>query len=244
MSYERGWQAINLQMPDTIPHTEYCSHPDLVEFITEIDPRIKENEKLAWQKFYEMTDYDLLWFTNDGPEWKGRTTSMGHAEFREGGTDFNTNISCPFKTPEEVLSFDAVEEFGLPDIKQRAVFFEEMFQKGQSENPTLVYPGGYYKTLFSACIHTFGWDMLLSSAPLDYERFDKVLESFFKISMANFEAWAQTNIKVFICHDDIVWTQGAVFHPDWYRKYIFPRYKKLWKPFKEKGSNYCFVRTV
>lgn len=240
MNYERGWSAINLEMPDAIPHTEYCSHPELVKHITGLDPRVKEEENHAWQEFYKMTDYDLLWVTDDGPGWKGRVTSMGHAEFQEGGTDFNDNISCPFKNPEEVLNFDAVKEYGLPDIKERASYFEERFRKGQKENPTLVYPGGYYKTLFSACIHAFGWDMFLSSAPLDYERFDKILESFFKISLANFEAWAGTNIKVFICHDDIVWTQGAVFHPDWYRKCIFPRYKKLWRPLKEKGIKILF----
>jgi len=37
MSYERGWNALNLKMPPTIPHTEYCSHPELVKYITGLD---------------------------------------------------------------------------------------------------------------------------------------------------------------------------------------------------------------
>ncbi|MFH2069058.1 MAG: hypothetical protein ABII89_06325 [Candidatus Omnitrophota bacterium] len=31
----------------------------------------------------------------------------------------------------------------------------------------------------------------------------------------------------------MVWTNGAIFKPEWYRKYIFPRYQKLWRPLKE-----------
>lgn len=234
MSYERGWDALNLRMPATIPHTEYCSHPELVQAITGLDPRVKKQSDAAWRVFYQMTDYDLLWFNNDGPEWQGRVTSMGHAEFEEGGTDYDPTIYCPFKDPEEVLSFDPVKEFGLPDIKARTKYFEEIHQKKQKDNPTMVVPGGYYKTLFSACIHVFGWEMFLSAAPLDYQSFGRVLDGFFEISLANFKAWAATNIKVFICHDDIVWTSGAVFHPNWYRKYIFPKYHQLWKILHEK----------
>ncbi len=237
MSYERGWKALHLEMPDTIPHTEYCSHPKLVEAVTGIDPR---EDGRGWQKFFEMTNYDFLWSANDGPPWEGRTTNMGHAVFQEGGVDFDENIYCPFKSPEEVLSFDPVAEYGLPGLDERTQYFEDAYQEGQNAHPTLVFPGGYYKTIFSACIATFGWDMFLSSAPLDYERFDRVLEGFFRISMANHEAWSRTSAPVFICHDDMVWSEGAVFHPEWYRKYVFPRYKKLWSVLKEAGKTVLF----
>lgn len=237
MSYERGWKALNLEMPDTIPHTEYCSHPQLVKRIAGIDPR---EDGRAWGRFYEILNYDLIWNSNDGPGWQGRTTNMGHAVFQEGGTDFDTNIYCPFKNPEEVLSFDPVAEYGIPDINERARYFESHFQEGQSAHPTLVFPGGYYKTIFSACIQSFGWEMFLSSAPLDYERFDRVLDGFFEISLANYRAWAKTSAPVFICHDDIVWTEGAVFHPNWYRKYVFPRYKVLWSVLKDAGKIVLF----
>lgn len=240
MSYERGWAALNLRMPYVIPHTEYCSHPELVRYLTGLDPRNEEEGRKAWQRFYELTDYDLLWATNDGPEWKGRTTSMGHAVFEENGSDYNPEVYCPFKGPEEVLGLDPVAEYGIPDIEERASYFERSYQDGQRENPSLVCPGGYYKTIFSACIHAFGWEMFLSSAGLDEERFDRVLEGFFQISLANYQSWAKTNIKAFICHDDIVWSAGPVFHPNWYRKHIFPRYRKLWSVLKKEGIKVLF----
>lgn len=237
MSYDIGWSAINLEMPERVGHTEYCSHPLLVKAVTGVDPR---EDGSAWRKFYDAVGYDFIWSGNDGPEWTGRRTSMGHAVFQQDGVDFDQNIFCPFESPEEILSFDPVAEYGLPSIEDRAACFEKSWQSAQAAHPEQVVPGGYYKTLFSACIHAFGWEMFLSSAPLDYERFDRVLEGFFQISMANFRAWAQTSARVFICHDDIVWSQGAVFHPDWYRKYTFPRYKKLWAVLKEAGKKILF----
>ncbi len=233
MSYERGWQALHLDMPDTIPHTEYCSHPRLVRAVTGVDPR---EDASAWQRFYEATDYDLLWHTDDGPTWRGRTTNMGHAEFQESGVDFDDDVRCPFATPEDVLSFDPVAEYGLPDSAERTAYYEKSWQAGQQAHPTLVFTGGYYKTLFSACIQAFGWDMFLTAAGLDEERFDRVLDGFFRISLANYEAWAQTSAPVFIAHDDIVWSHGPVFSPRWYRRHILPRYKVLWRRLKDAGK--------
>lgn len=237
MSYRIGWEAINLDMPERVAHTEYCSHPLLVQAITGIDPRVDAS---GWVAFYDAVGYDLIWDTNDGPPWEGRQTSMGHAVFQQDGTDFDTNVHCPFTCPEEVLEFDPVAEYGVPDVEERARYFEAIYQAGQSGHPNQIYTAGYYKTIFSACIQSFGWEMFLCAAPLDYERFDRVLEGFFQISMANFLAWARTSAPVFICHDDIVWTQGPVFHPAWYRRYIFPRYTKLWRVIKESGKKLLF----
>jgi uroporphyrinogen-III decarboxylase len=41
-------------------------------------------------------------------------------------------------------------------------------------------------------------------------------------------------------HDDIVWTSGPVFSPEWYRKHIFPRYREFWKPVREAGKKIIF----
>jgi len=242
MSYEIGMQAVNLQMPDEIPHTEYCDHPELIRQMTGLNPADPDPAKAgrAWQEFYRTWKYDIVWNSCDGMDWKGRTSSMGHAEYMENGSDYNNQIYCPFKTEEDVLNFDAVQEFGLPDVREWTEKFGRNYREGQKQTPFLVFPGGYYNTLFSACIRIFGWEMFLASVPCDAERFDKVLESIYKISEANFTAWSKTDIKVFICHDDIVWTSGAVFHPDWYRKYIFPRYKRLWKILKDRGIKILF----
>jgi uroporphyrinogen-III decarboxylase len=81
---------------------------------------------------------------------------------------------------------------------------------------------------------------MLLAAAADRERFDRVLESFFRLSLHHFQALAKTSIEVFLCHDDMVWTQGAFMHPDFYRASIFPRYRKLWDVIRETGKPVLF----
>ncbi len=132
----------------------------------------------------------------------------------------------PFEDVEAVWSFDAVDEYGLPDFSELAVYYERFYQETQKACPNQVFPGGYYKTIVSGAIEAFGWDMLLAAAA-DEARFEHVLDSFFQLSLHHYKAWAETSIEAFICHDDMMWTQGPFMNPDFYRRAIFPRYGVL-----------------
>jgi len=246
MSYEIGMAILNLQPTERVGRTEYCDHDQLIRQVTGLDPKAEspQQRERVFQKFYEWADFDFLWCNSDGPaEWKdlGRVTDMGHAVYMADGEDFRTTVTCPFESTEQVLSFDAADEYGLPDVAERAAFFQRVTDRMRSLHPTAVIPGGYYKTLISGCIEAFGWDMFLTAVGEDADRFGQyVLEGIYRLSLANYRAWADTDINAFICHDDMVWTEGAIFKPDWYRRYVFPRYRKLWQPLKEKGIKVLF----
>lgn len=232
MSYQIGIDTIHLRPTPRLGHTEYCSNAALTR---ELETRGAGSLDDAWE-------FDFVWSVNDGPvNWgaEGRVTDMGHAEFLEGGTDKRQPQPCPFETADEVLAFDAVEEYGCPDFDELVAYYEEAYQKAQKARPNQVFPGGYYKTIVSGAIQTFGWDMLLEAAA-ERDRFEAVLDSFFRFSLHHFEAQAKTSIEVFLCHDDMVWTQGAFMHPDFYRSVIFPRYKKLWAVLKDAGKKVLF----
>lgn len=238
MSHKRGWQALHLEMPDRIPQTEYIDHQEFIAKVTGIDPGDPRRRGEAFRRLYSILDYDVAWCTHERPI-TGRVTDMGHAEWNDM-SPLDRKIQCPFRTEEEVLAFDPVEEYGMPEVPALAQEFQRFWSGSQAENPGLVFPGGRYNTLFSACIRSFGWEMFLAAAGQDYERFDRVLEGFFQLSLVEIEAWVRTDIGVFICHDDMVWTSGAIFHPDWYRKCVFPRYKKLWEPLRQNGITVLF----
>ncbi|NPV09816.1 MAG: hypothetical protein HPY83_17885 [Anaerolineae bacterium] len=243
MSYRRGMAALRLEMPDRIPHTEYVSHWELVRHLTGLDPSRPDQAAEAWRRFYLAADYDFLFRTNDGPvPWqeRGRTTDMGHAEWLEDGSDRRDIVPSPFHTVEDVLAFDAVEEYGLPDFDELVAFYEDDYRTNQQRHPELVFPGGYYKTIVSGCIQAFGWEMFLTAVGADPEGFDRVLEGIFRLSQHHFRAWARTSIRAFICHDDMVWSQGAIFRPAWYREHIFPRYRKLWQILHDAGKIVLF----
>jgi hypothetical protein len=239
VSYELGMNTLKLIPGERLGHTEYCSNYALIRAVTGLDP--KDNPE-AFRKFHDIWHYDFLWVSNDGPvDWskRGRVTDMGHAEFLEGGIDRRDTITFPFKNVEEVYEFDAVEEYGLPPMDELVQYYENFYQNGQKANPNQVHPVGYYKTIVSGAIQAFGWDLLLQAAA-DWDRFEKVLDSFFRLSMHYFQAQARTSAPVFLCHDDFVWTQGAFMHPDFYRRAIIPRYRKLWSVLKEAGKIVLF----
>jgi hypothetical protein len=232
-------QAMRLQCPNRLAHTEYVDHYALVKAVTGLDPR---TDSSAWRKFYDAWQMDFLWVTNDGPvDWdrRGRSTDMGHAEFMEGGVDRRDTVTCPFTDVEEVWQFDAVKEYGLPDLDELTRYYEQLYRNGRTATPNQVFTGGYYKTVVSGAIQAFGWDMFLTAAA-DRERFAKVLESFAELTLHHAKAWARTSIEVYIQHDDMVWSEGAFMHPAFYRSAIFPHYKRMWDVLHDAGKMVLF----
>jgi hypothetical protein len=228
-----GIDTVRLRPAARLAHTEYCDHAVLM----------REVERLSGKAFEDAWELDLVWHTDDGPvAWpeRGRTTDMGHAEYAEGGADRREARPSPFTDPEEVLEFDAVGEYGLPDLGGLVAYYEGVYRREQESRPNQVFPGGYYRTLVSGAIEAFGWEMLLAAAA-DRERFERVLDSFFRLSMRHYAAWAKTSVEVFISHDDMVWSAGPFMDPAFYRRAVFPRYRELWAGLKAAGKKvlYC-----
>ena len=238
MSYQIGWDTLHLRMTERPAHIEYTIHYELMERVAGVPKDHPDFDR----RFREAWQMDLCWVTDDGePPWKdrGRVTDMGHAVFLADGSDRRDTISCPFRSVEEVLAFDAVKEYGLPNFGELVAYYENVHQAGRARLPDVVVPGGYYKTVVSGAIEAFGWYRLLEAAAYPKE-FDRVLEGIFQLSLHHYKAWAKTSIEFFICHDDMVWSQGAFMRPDFYRRSIFPRYRKLWSVLKEAGKKVLF----
>ena len=239
MSRQIGMDCLNLRPTPRLAHTEYCSNAALKRAVTGLPDEHPDQER----RFADLWQIDFVWSTDDGPEpWntRGRTTDMGHAEFLEAGSDWREPGTCPFKTVEEALAFDAVAEYGLTDMATLVRYYEDRYRNAQAYHAEQVHTGGYYKTLVSGAIEVFGWDMLLEAAAYP-ARFVRVLDSIYEQTLHHVKAWAQTSIEVFMCHDDMVWSQGPFMRPDFYRAEIFPRYRTLWAILKEAGKKIVFT---
>ena len=240
MSRQVALDNINLKPCSRWGHAEYSLdyHGDYLARKTGLAP----NDPNFGRKVQEVFALDFIWNTNDGiVSWEktGRTTSMGHAAYAVGGSDQVSPGVCPFKDEEEVWAFDAVAEYGLPDFDAQVKEYEGQVRYMREAYPDQLATGGYYRTIVSGAIASFGWDMLLVGAS-DPVKMEKVFDSFFRRTLFHMKAWAATSVEAIMQHDDFVWTAGAFMHPDIYREVIIPRYAELWKPLHAAGKKVIF----
>jgi hypothetical protein len=237
MSYQRGWQAIHLQMPDRIPHTEYLFHRPFIKKVTGYDFEDASQEGMALSTIAAALDYDFIWSTY-GRDWGLPETDMGRAKYYE--TESPWHASYPFTSVEEVLDFNPLEVADLPTMEVLTSSVREYYERGQKAYPDAVFPGGFYNSVFTWNIKTFGWELFMVAAKTDLKRFEQILDQFTQISMMVVEAHIHAEIPVFLCHDDIVWASGPVFSPAWMRELIIPRLRRLWMPLREAGIKVLF----
>lgn len=244
MSYQIGLDAVHLRRGPRMAHTEYCSNDALKRHLGVGRSAFAgaRGQPTHAATFEDLWDIDLVWATDDGPvPWsaRGRTTDMGHADFLEGGVDRREPAPSPFADADEVLAFDAVAEYGLPDADELTRYYQRTWTQRQRDFPNQVYTAGYYKTMVSGAIAAFGWDLLLEAAA-SLDRFERVLDSFFRLTQHHVAAWCRTDAPVFIQHDDFVWSSGPFMRPDFYRRAITPRYAELWKMLHDAGKKVLF----
>ena len=202
MSYPIGIDTINLRPTPRLAHTDYCSNDALKRHLGVRSSALGPAEQQFGTskdvdanapRFEDVWQMDLIWITHDGPgSWaeRGRVTDMGHGDFLEGGTDRRAATESPFHDVEDVWAFDAEKEYGAPNQAELVPFFEDYYRAGRRDFPDQVYTGGYYKTIVSGAIEAFGWENLLEAAS-DPDKFECVLDGFFRQSMHYFKAWGQ-----------------------------------------------------
>jgi hypothetical protein len=231
MSYARGMAAMRLEMPSQIPHTQYITHPAWLEHL-----RRKAGRPQAG--FEELLDFDFRWAADGPPTPRGRWTDMGHAVWQADGSDYRLPKPSPFTDLEEIYALDPFAEYGPIDVAQKAREFQRWYEAAR--RGIGVVSGGTYRSVVSFAIEAFGWDNLLMAAGTDPQRFGQMLNRWADYLMQFVEAWAATDIEVFLTHDDMVWTAGGIFRPEFYRNYIFPNYKRYWDRMRAAGKKVLF----
>jgi hypothetical protein len=247
VSYQDGLAAINLEMPTRVPRTEYSAdtHWALVSAVTGIEvdasspAELKSRARVAFRRAW---NYDFNWeILGLSQVFGDMRTKMGHAVYASGGVDFSPEVVCPFKEPEEVLRFDPWEAYGQQDRRKLTRDFENHYRKVCDYDPDVVNTTGIYVTCVSGLIEIFGWEMLLLTVGLDPEGFGEVANRYASWIQQYFDALGDANVPVVMVHDDIAWTSGPVFHPEWYRKYVFPNYRRFFGPLIDSGKKILYT---
>lgn len=247
MSFQDGMAALNLEMPPRVPRTEYSAemHWALVEKVTGIgvnDGSPDEAKNRAVSEFRRLWNYDFVWnILTHNQIFGDLRTSMGHAAYAVNGADYSNAVSCPFREPEDVLKFDPWQAYGQLDGQELTRQYEKNYSDNCAATPDAVNMTGIYVTCISGLIEIFGWEMLLVAAGTDAKLFGEVTNRYASLMQQYFDALADADVPVVMVHDDIVWTSGAFLHPEWYRKYVFPNYKKYFAPLIESGKKIIYT---
>lgn len=248
MSYDIGMAAINLEMPERIPRTEYSAelYFDLMKKVTGIDvhPNSSKGIKLQAEKaFRKAWKYDFRWNTLISADFafKEKSTKMGHASFTQGGSDYTGEVKTLFEDPLDVLSFEPYELLGEIDKDQVKNAFEKNYLSQCANFPNEVNMTGIYVSCISGLIDLFGWDMLLLAAGTDAKAFGLMTNRYSKWIEQYFRVLADSDVPVVMIHDDIVWSSGPFVHPSWYREFVFPNLKRNIAYLKESGKKVMFT---
>ncbi|MDR2746808.1 MAG: hypothetical protein LBB77_05105 [Treponema sp.] len=242
MSYQDGLDALNLRMPPRVPRTEYSleSHWELIRRVTGIDVTNQSDAETKWRASRALIrafNYDFIWSTLIGDGVFGdKRTDMGHAVYADGGGDFRAIGKPLYDDPEDALSMDPWELYGPVDKEKAVADFNAAYRQNRAANPDAVNMTGIYVTCISGLIAIFGWDTLLAAAGTDPDAFGALTNRYAGWIQQYFDALAKSEAPVVMIHDDIVWTQGPFIHPDWYRRFVFPNYKKYFAPLHEAGK--------
>ncbi|RLF15252.1 MAG: hypothetical protein DRJ66_04670 [Thermoprotei archaeon] len=238
MCYERALSAIYLEEADRIAQMEVIHHTEFVAKISGIDP--KRNPSEALRRTYDRLDLDMIWFTHDfihpwhiAKKMGERFITTPHSWSKFLPTIWR--VTYTINSVEDVLEFNPFEVVDIPSVDELAEYFNQVHDKAQSLFKNQLVPGGTYLTCFMWPLMLFGLKWVVKAAFYDPRRFKRLIDRFAQISLLQFRAWAKTDIKVFISHDDICSTQGPFFSPRWFKQYIFPWYERLWKELKSKG---------
>ena len=248
MSYKNGMAALSLEMTDKVPRTEYSAaeyHIDLVNAVlgTSLTPETDNAQRRkAAAEFRKAWDYGLHWSIDiSANEFGDIKTKMGHASYSAAGKDFSAEVSSFFKDVDDVFKFDPLEMLPSYSHGELVKRFNRSHAAKQNENPDVVCTGGTYVTAVSAFIDLFGWSLLLEGLGEDADAMGRLLERYSQWLQKYFEAIAESDVEVVMVHDDIVWTSGAFVSPAWYRKYVFPCYKRYLDPVKQAGKKVLYT---
>lgn len=202
----------------------------------------EELQRRASNEFRKAWDYGFVWniLIHNQVLDKCRTR-MGHASYATDGTDYSAEIFCPFEDPEDAIDFQPMEVYGSQEHRKLVEDFNRDYRLRCQQVPDAVNTTGVYITLVSGLLEIFGWDILLMALGMDPEGFGETANRYAEWMQQYFDALADCESPVVKIHDDIVWTSGPFVRPEWYRKHVFPNYKKFFAPLREAGKKIIFT---
>ncbi len=232
MSYQRVLNAIHLRATDRVAQQENLDHPAFMRQVIGHDPW--RDSQQAFIDTYKALDVDWIFGIpkrsvrfEPGESSRAGDDGVRYTEWGMTGSSWREEFAC--HDIEDVLNYDPAPLYSEQGIQQT---IQSCRDDQALMGSSAMVSGLYYTTLFQFPIMTFGWELFLTAAASEPERFDRVLKDFADVSFRNVTAWANSGLDLVLLHDDVAMERGLVFHPKWYRKHLFPLYERILAPVK------------
>jgi hypothetical protein len=163
---------------------------------------------------------------------------------REGSTQLWV-VERPFKDYDGLLHY--LRGYDPRDDEPRSVNeisegYRETYEREQQllGDVTLV-AGQLYLTLFTYLLIHLGHVFVTRLAFQNPEELDELISRYAEVTRKHIDAWSRTGIRFLVSHDDIAGQKGPILAPHWFEERIFPYYRRIWGPAKERGLKVMFV---
>ena len=237
-----------LKLSSKKPSKETLNHPGLIQLASGLDPY--NETPMAYLKAYESLGIDII---NRVPEenapqpMKPGKSVWFDDKYKKaylGLYDTYCRINYPYKNVDDFFNADDIKldynelVTGLVDSLNK----DNINRKISIVGDIGLYYYAYYTTLFMWGVEHLGWEIFLQAIALDPKGFkEKFLDLAFEESLKAMKLLAEIDCPFIFCHDDLASANGPVCSPQWYDKYIFPRYVELWEPAKRAGKKVIFI---
>ncbi|MDP7238978.1 MAG: uroporphyrinogen decarboxylase family protein, partial [Candidatus Latescibacteria bacterium] len=240
--------ALSGKFPRSIPSKESLNHPGIIRHVGGFDvfDDTPHAFDIAWRRLGIDIHVPLPGKNAVRPKVSGGTWDQGNMRYADIGV-YPTSMQieyCPDMDKSDddwVFKYDTSgDDFDLNEKITELRAIDTSFRSHFGDQAVMYQL--YYTTLFMWPVVTFSWEPFMMAAATQPERFDEQLwEPWSHISRKHCEALVAMNEEVIFCHDDLVMTTGSVFPPDFYERFIFPRYEYIFEPIVKAGKKLVFV---
>jgi hypothetical protein len=233
---------------EKMPSKETLNHPALIEYVTGLD--VYSNTQEAYLRAYSALGIDIV---NRVPD-RNAPQPLSPGEVRRNSDYDETYLgvydsACrhryPYSDPNELLDRETPTAFNYHSLKTpvpHKLDLDDIRLREELLGSAGIYYYQLYTTLFMWGVEVLGWEVFMTAALIDPDRFDRLfLEPAFQESVKLIDILCRTDCPFVFLHDDIADASGPVFPPSWYDEFIFPRYRELFSLVKAAGKKVIFV---
>ena len=168
-----------------------------------------------------------------------RASADGKRRFTADGGVWAVGDPMRYRDADDVLNA-GLEQFEVETVGP-AMLDEMARLRAAKATQACVIPW-HYGTLVTRATIEFGWEPFLTAAVLGAERFGAICSRFAEASLAVAAGWAQTDgVELVIIHDDIAATRGPILSPEWYRRWVFPWYQRIFDAIHARGRKVLYL---